>query len=106
MKLQNIQKHFPHSSQQPFGFAASLPLSRGENESNIGKPSTRARAVELRGFDDSALLITINMTEIQSSYGRQGLEAQTSTPEQFAAFIGSPLEQHAKLIKAIGLKPE
>ena len=56
--------------------------------------------------DHAALVKTINTPEIQASYGKQGLEAQTNTPEQFAAFIGSQLEQNAKLIKAIGLKAE
>ena len=55
---------------------------------------------------NAALMKTINTPEIQASYGKQGLEAQTNTPEQFAAFIGSQLEQNAKLIKAIGLKAE
>ena len=35
-----------------------------------------------------------------------GMEPQTNTPEQFAAFMHDMLEKNAKLIKLIGLKVE
>ena len=37
---------------------------------------------------------------------KQGLEPQTNTPEQFATLIRNEIAQNAKLIRAIGLKPE
>jgi tripartite-type tricarboxylate transporter receptor subunit TctC len=43
---------------------------------------------------------------MKESLGRQGLEPQTSTPEQFAAFIHNEVEKNAKLIKLIGMKAE
>jgi len=37
---------------------------------------------------------------------QQGLEPQTTTPEQFAAFIRKEVAENSKLIKQIGLKAE
>jgi tripartite-type tricarboxylate transporter receptor subunit TctC len=48
----------------------------------------------------------VNTTEMKETFTRQGLETQTNTPEQFAAYISAQLEQNGKLIKAIGLKSE
>jgi len=53
-----------------------------------------------------ALVKVVNTAEIKEAFSKQGLEAQTNTPEQFATFINSQLEQNAKLIRAIGLKQE
>jgi tripartite-type tricarboxylate transporter receptor subunit TctC len=55
---------------------------------------------------NAALVKVVNTTEMKEAFSRQGLEAQTNTPEQFAAFIANQLEQNAKLIRAIGLKAE
>jgi len=55
---------------------------------------------------NGALVKIVNTAETKESFGKQGLEAQTTTPEQFTAFIGGQIEQNAKLIKAIGLRPE
>ena len=35
---------------------------------------------------------------------RQGLEPQTGTPEQFAAFIHNEVQKNARLIKIAGVK--
>ncbi|MBI4189793.1 MAG: tripartite tricarboxylate transporter substrate binding protein [Betaproteobacteria bacterium] len=48
----------------------------------------------------------VNTPEMKEALFKQGLEPQTNTPEQFAAFIRSELAQNAKLIKASGLKVE
>lgn len=48
----------------------------------------------------------VNTAEMKDAFTRQGLEPQTNTPDRFAAFIGIQLDQNAKLIPAIGLKPE
>ena len=55
---------------------------------------------------NAALVKVVNTTEMRESFGKQGLEAQTHTPEQFAAFISAQLAQNRKLIRAIGLKQE
>jgi tripartite-type tricarboxylate transporter receptor subunit TctC len=55
---------------------------------------------------NAALVKVVNTAEMKESFGKQGLEAQTTTPEQFAAFISGQLEQNARLIKAIGLRQE
>ena len=44
--------------------------------------------------------------EPKAAFSKQGLEAQTTTPEQFGNFVASQLEQNVKLIRAIGLKAE
>ena len=55
---------------------------------------------------NAALVKVVNTAENKEAFSKQGLEAQTNTPEQYAAFIGSQLEQNAKLIAAIRLKQE
>jgi tripartite-type tricarboxylate transporter receptor subunit TctC len=55
---------------------------------------------------NAALVKGVNTTEMKETFMRQGLEAQTNSPEQFAAFIAAHLEQNAKLIRAIGMKAE
>ena len=55
---------------------------------------------------NAALVKVVNTTEMKEAFGRQGLEPQTNTPEQFAVFIADQLEQNTKLIRAIGLKAE
>ena len=55
---------------------------------------------------NAALVKVVNTPEMKETFTRQGLEAQTTTPEQFAAYISAQLDQNAKLIKAIGLKSE
>jgi tripartite-type tricarboxylate transporter receptor subunit TctC len=39
---------------------------------------------------------------MRDTFTKQGLDPQTNTPEQYAAFIRSELVQTAKLIKASG----
>ncbi len=49
----------------------------------------------------------INNAEMKKSLiNKLGMEPQTNTPEQFAAFMRDMLEKNAKLIKLIGLKAE
>lgn len=48
----------------------------------------------------------VNTSDMKESLNRQGLEPQTSTPEQFAAFIHTEVAKNAKLIKLIGMKAE
>jgi tripartite-type tricarboxylate transporter receptor subunit TctC len=48
----------------------------------------------------------VNTPDMKESLGRQGLEPQTSTPEQFGAFIHDEVMKNARLIKLIGMKAE
>lgn len=47
-----------------------------------------------------------NTPEMKDALNRQGLEPQTSTPEQFAAFIHDEIAKNTQLIKLIGMKAE
>ncbi|OGA45294.1 MAG: hypothetical protein A3G24_27835 [Betaproteobacteria bacterium RIFCSPLOWO2_12_FULL_62_13] len=55
---------------------------------------------------NAAIVKVINAPEMMESLGKQGLEPQTNTPEQFAAFIHGELAKNAKLIRSIGVKAE
>ncbi|MBI3068913.1 MAG: tripartite tricarboxylate transporter substrate binding protein [Betaproteobacteria bacterium] len=46
----------------------------------------------------------INTAEMRASFGREGMEPHTSTPEEFAAYIHREIAQNAKLIKFAGMK--
>jgi len=48
----------------------------------------------------------VNVADMKTALNVQGLEPQTNTPEQFAAFIQNEVAENAKLIKLIGLKAE
>ncbi len=48
----------------------------------------------------------VNTAEMKEALFKQGLEPQTNTPEQFAAFIRSELAENARLIKASDIKAE
>jgi tripartite-type tricarboxylate transporter receptor subunit TctC len=61
---------------------------------------------DIVGKLNAALVKGVNTTETKEAFSKQGLEAQTNTPEQYAAFISMQLEQNAKLIAAIRLKQE
>jgi tripartite-type tricarboxylate transporter receptor subunit TctC len=55
---------------------------------------------------DAAIENVINSAGMKEVLNKQGLEPQTNTPEQFATLIRNEIAQNAKLIRAIGLKPE
>lgn len=48
----------------------------------------------------------INAPDMKEALSKQGIEPQTNTPEQFAAFIRAEIALASKLIKQIGLKVE
>jgi tripartite-type tricarboxylate transporter receptor subunit TctC len=55
----------------------------------------------------NTLIVKIaNTPEIREAMVKQGLEVQTTTPEEFAAFIRSERAQNAKLVKFAGIKIE
>jgi tripartite-type tricarboxylate transporter receptor subunit TctC len=55
---------------------------------------------------NAAVVKGANTPEIKEAFMKQGLEGQTSTPEQFAAFIRNELVQNAKVVKFAGIKIE
>jgi tripartite-type tricarboxylate transporter receptor subunit TctC len=48
----------------------------------------------------------VNTQEMRALLGRQGLEAQTNTPEQYAALIKNELAQVTRLIQSAGIRTE
>ena len=55
---------------------------------------------------NTAIVKAVNTPEMQEAFIKQGLDAQTGTPEQFAAFIRGQLAQNAKVVKFAGIKTE
>ncbi len=55
---------------------------------------------------NAIIVKAVSTPEMQESLVKQGFEAQTGTPEQFAAFIRGELAQNARLAKFAGLKAE
>ncbi len=55
---------------------------------------------------NAAIVKAVNTPEMKEAFIKQGLEAQTGTPEQFAAFIRGQLAQNAKVVKFAGIKTE
>ncbi len=51
---------------------------------------------------NAGIVKVVGMPDMRDLFVRQGLDPQTNTPEQFAAFIHTELVQTAKLIKASG----
>jgi tripartite-type tricarboxylate transporter receptor subunit TctC len=55
---------------------------------------------------NAAISEVVNVAEMKAALNQQGLEPQTNTPEQFAAFVQGEIAENARLIKLIGLKAE
>lgn len=55
---------------------------------------------------NTAIARVVENPEINQALIKQGLEPQTNTPEQFAAFIRNELAKNADLIKLIGARAE
>lgn len=55
---------------------------------------------------NAAIVKAVNTSEMQEAILKQGLVAQTGTPEEFAAFIRDQLAQNAKVVKFAGIKTE
>lgn len=55
---------------------------------------------------NAAIAKVVNTPDMRQAFSKQGLEAHTNTPEQFAALIRTEVVQSAKLIKSAGVKPE
>ncbi|MGZ6123227.1 MAG: Bug family tripartite tricarboxylate transporter substrate binding protein [Vulcanimicrobiaceae bacterium] len=55
---------------------------------------------------NTAIVKGINTPETKEAFTKIGIEAQTGTPEHFAAFIRSELAQNARVVKFAGIKVE
>lgn len=77
-----------------------------DRSSWVGILAPAAVPKELVAKVNASLVKVINTTEMRETFTRQGVEPQTNSPEQFASYIRGHLEQNARLIKAIGLRPE
>lgn len=55
---------------------------------------------------NAAMSDVLHAADLKNALNQQGLEPQTTAPEQFGAFIQGEIAENAKLIKLIGLKPE
>jgi tripartite-type tricarboxylate transporter receptor subunit TctC len=55
---------------------------------------------------NATIVKVVNTAGMRESLSRQGLEPQTSAPEQFATFIHGEIGKNARLIKSIGMKAE
>ena len=55
---------------------------------------------------NSLMVKAINTPETKDSLIKQGFEPQTNTPKQFAALIRNEIDQTARLIKLLGIRPE
>jgi len=55
---------------------------------------------------NAAIVKCVNTPELKEAFLKQGLEGQTTTPEQFSTFIRRELAQNAKVAKFAGIKPE
>lgn len=53
---------------------------------------------------NAAIVKGANLPEMKEAFIKQGLEVQTTTPEQFSAFIRRELAQNAKVAKFAGIK--
>jgi tripartite-type tricarboxylate transporter receptor subunit TctC len=55
---------------------------------------------------NAALRKALEFTDTQERFAALGIDAQSSTPQQFRAFMAAELARYAKLSKQIGLKAE
>ena len=55
---------------------------------------------------NAAIVKIVGAAEMKDAFIKQGLEAQTNTPEQFSAFIRRELAQNAKVVKFAGIRAE
>ena len=61
---------------------------------------------EIVGKLNAAVARIVSEPEFVQRLSSQGMDAESSTPDQFAAFIRSEKDKYAKLARAAGVKPE
>ena len=83
-----------HNVKELIALARSQPGKLSYGSSGVGGTSNLAG--ELLKF----------MAKVNESLNKQGIEVETNTPEQFAAFIHSEIAQNLKLIRSAGIKAE
>src|SRR3970282_2729537 len=55
---------------------------------------------------NASIVKAVNTPEMKAAFFKQGLEAETNTPEQFTEMIRRGVEQNIKLARAAGIKPQ
>lgn len=83
---------------------SGLPGYDRTNWNGVSAPAAVPREVIARL--NAAIAKVVNTPEMKEALNRQGLEPQTSTPAQFAAFIHGEIAKNTELIKLIGMKAE
>jgi tripartite-type tricarboxylate transporter receptor subunit TctC len=61
---------------------------------------------EIIGRLNAAIVKSVNTPEIKETLIKQGLEARTSTPDEFTVFIKRELAQNAKVVKFAGIQTQ
>ncbi|MBI4190675.1 MAG: tripartite tricarboxylate transporter substrate binding protein [Betaproteobacteria bacterium] len=61
---------------------------------------------DIVGRLNAVIVKAFNTAEAKEQLYRQGLEPQTTTPEQCSTFVREEVAQNGKLIRLIGIKPE
>ncbi len=83
-------------------FAESLPGYECSGWNGIMAPAAVPKNIVARL--NAAVVKVVNAPEMKEWLGRQGFEAQTNTPAEFAAFIRRELAQNAKLVSSTGAR--
>lgn len=55
---------------------------------------------------NASIVKAVNTPEMKAAFFKQGLEAETNTPEEFTEMIRREVEQNIKLARAAGIKPQ
>jgi tripartite-type tricarboxylate transporter receptor subunit TctC len=61
---------------------------------------------DVLGRLNSGIVKAVNTPEMKAAFFKQGLEAETNSPEQFTEMIRREVEQNIKLARNAGIKPE
>ena len=74
------------------------------NWNGVAAPAGVSKAIITRL--NAAIGKVVSTAEMKEALNKQGLEPQSNTPEQFAAFIHDEILKHAELIKLVGVTGE
>ena len=55
---------------------------------------------------NSELVRILKTDDVKSRFGTLGVDAATSTPQEFSSFIRTEIDKYAKLLKSIGIQPQ